>query len=478
MKTYFIRIILLLLIGSFPHVLFAQSMSLRLAVDYAINNNLRIKQSNSQIQQQQALNSGATGLLLPKVSLSGGYTWFNGNPEINMAQMKPAIDDMFGKYGTVMAQELNLSSGTQEEIYNDIVNGLSDIPVYNLEIDFNQFPNASINAIQPLFTGGKISSTRNLSSVQLKMAMINHEGSKDIVTKEVIDRYLTVLLLDAIVDNREENLISIKKHIEHSKRLVDEGIVTRHSLLKAEVALSNAERMLEADQNRLVIARMSLNNSLDFSQDTIINLADSLKFKLHEINIAQLKEKAKNEQVLLQIVDQKKQMAEYSLNLEKSAMMPQIFAFANYSFFNEYMPVIMPPLVAGVQLQYNIFNGMSDQKKVKAAKYFNEEVLISKENTQQKVDFWIEKSYLKSEDAKYRYLKLGKTVELAREHRDIVQKRYNEGIERSIDVVDGHQIYQTAQIEQLMTLYEYYIALTDLYFAVGTPDEVINIISK
>jgi outer membrane protein TolC len=280
------------------------------------------------------------------------------------------------------------------------------------------------------------------------------------------------------VSNRKDNLEQITKHVENSKRLVDEGIITRHSLLKAEVAQSNAERLLKADQNKLEIARMSLNNLLNYSQDTVIVLSDSLQFKLIDISLSQMKEKAKKEQLLLQIAEQKKQLAQYSLDMERADMMPKIFAYANYSFFNEFMPVIMPPFTAGIQLQYTIFNGMSDAKKVKAAKYFNEEVLISKESTEKKIDFWVEKSYLEAEDAKYRYLKLDKTVELAKEHQKIVQRRFDEGIERSVDVVDSHQLYETAQIEQLMTLYEYYIALSNLYFAAGTPEEVIPMISN
>jgi outer membrane protein TolC len=67
---------------------------------------------------------------------------------------------------------------------------------------------------------------------------------------------------------------------------------------------------------------------------------------------------------------------------------------------------------------------------------------------------------------------------LAKEHSYIVEKRFEEGIERSVDVVDAHLIYQNAKIDQLKILYEYYMALTSLYFVVGTPEDVINLISN
>jgi len=474
--SYLLGLILFIILA--PVQVFSQGLSLSNAVDQALNHNLGIRQSASKMQQQQSLNSSTVGLFLPKVTLSGGYTWFNGKPEINMEQVKPAIDDMAGKYGAVIAKDLGLHPGTEEEIYNTIVDGLGNLPTYNLEVDFNQFPNASITAVQPLFAGGKIISSRNISNVQSNLARIGFESKKDVVTKEVIDNYLMVLLLDAIVDNREANLETIKKHVKNTTRLVDEGIVTRHTLLKAEVAQSNAERLLRSDKSRLTIARMNLNRTLNYSQDTVVQLTDSLKFNVVDVTLAQMKEKAQKEQILLQIADQKKQLAEYSLDMERADMMPKVFAYANYSFFNSFMPVIMPPFVAGIQVEYTIFNGMSDQKKLKAAKYFNEEAVLSKENTERKIDFLIEKSFMQVEDAKYRYVKMNSTVKLAEEHQKIVQRRFDEGIERSLDVVDSQMLLQTAQIEQLMTLFEYYIALTNLYFAVGQPEDVIQVIQQ
>jgi len=331
--------------------------------------------------------------------------------------------------------------------------------------------------MQPLFTGGKIINTRNISTSQLSLANINYRNTINTVTNDVITNYLTVLLFKGIVNYRAENIKNIKRHIRNTKKLVNEGIVTRHFLLKSEVALSNAEILLRADQTKLAMAKQALTNVMNIQQDTIL-LADSLYFKINTTNLIKLKTKAQSEQVILQAVNEKINIANYNLNIEKSEMMPQVFAFASYSLFNDYMPLIMPPFIAGVQLQFNIFNGMTDYKKIEAAKYINEQAVISKESTQQKIDFWIEQSYMASEDAKYRYIKFNETVKLAKDHSKIVERRFEEGIERSVDVVDAHLIYQDAKIDQLKILYEYYMALANLYFAVGTPEYVIGLISN
>ena len=472
------RLYILIIFTIIQTISLSQNISLNDAVQLAIHNNLEIKQSESQIKQKKALQEGATGLMLPKISLTGGYTWFNGNPEVNMKQFKPAIDDMAGKYGAVMAKELNLSPATQDDIYKAIVGGLNDLPAYNLDIDFNRFPNASINAVQPIFNGGKILNTKRLSSTQLELAKINYESSKDIITKKIIDNYLTILLLENIVKNRSDNIKNIKTHIKNSEKLVTEGIVTKHYLLKAKVELSNAERLLNADQNKLSIAKINLNKTLNIKKDSVLILIDKLEFKIQNTDLEQLKEQAKKEQILLQIADKKIQISKYNLNLKKADMLPKVFAYANYSFFNSYMPVIMPPFVAGIQLKYNIFNGTTDYKKIKSAQYLNDEIIISKEKTEKTIDFLIEKAYKEAKNAEYSYIKLDNTIELAKEHEKIVQRRYDEGIDRSVDVVDAKLITSTAQIDQLIELYKYYISLTNLYFTVGIPEHTIFLITK
>ena len=139
----------------------AQRVSLSKAISDAMDHNLDIQQQQQRVKQADAYNQSSVGWFLPKVTVMGGYTWFNQDMEINMKMIKPALDDVAGIYGASIAKDLGLSTGTQEEIYNQIVGGLQKLPDDNIAFDFNHFPNASISAVQPIFTGGKIISAKN-----------------------------------------------------------------------------------------------------------------------------------------------------------------------------------------------------------------------------------------------------------------------------------------------------------------------------
>ncbi len=201
------------------------SLGLQQAIDSAMQNNNKIKQSRESVYEKEYLHKAATGNYLPQVSLNAGYTFLSKNPEVNMSQVKESVDDVAGRYGSVIASELGLSNETQEEIYNSIVNSLGKLPAYNIIIDQQHYPNLSINAIQPIFTGGKIIAGRNASQAEYELSRIELENTSNEITKEVIERYLQVVLLKEVVKTRQEVVEGIEQHEKDAKRAVEIGMI-------------------------------------------------------------------------------------------------------------------------------------------------------------------------------------------------------------------------------------------------------------
>jgi outer membrane protein TolC len=77
---------------------------------------------------------------------------------------------------------------------------------------------------------------------------------------------------------------------------------------------------------------------------------------------------------------------------------------------------------------------------------------------------------------KERYLKMEPTVELARKNLEINEKRFHEGLGKSIDVIDARLLYEGAEVERLKSLYDYYIALSNLYLATGNAQKAVDIL--
>ena len=452
-------------------------ISLSAAVDSAIQNNSRIRQYRQAVLEKKYLKNASTGNFFPSVDVIGGYTYISENPEVNMSKVKESVDDVAGKYGAVIAKELGLSDETQEAIYNKIVSGLGKLPAYNIVVDQQSYPNLNIVATQPIFLGGKIIAGKRFANAELNFAGAELQKVSNEITKETIERYFGVVLLQQVVTVRSYVVEGMKHHERDAKRAIEIGVIPAHEVLRAKVAVANAERNLIDDQNNLELAHLALNSSMGISENLKIEVTDSLVFKLVSTEMEVLKEEAFSQQPIFKMIDEKKLMVEQKHALERSELLPQIAAWGQYNAFGNNYPVTLPPLMIGVQAHINIFHGMQKHNKLKATRYLAEQVELADQYAHEQVNLWVNKSWREMINKRERYLKMEPTVELAKKNLEINEKRFREGLSKSTDVIDARLLYEGAEVERLKSLYDYYIALSDLYLATGDAQKAVEILS-
>ncbi len=454
------------------------SITLSAAVDSAMKNNSKIRQYRQAVLEKQMLNKASTGNFLPSIDVIGGYSYFSKNPEVNMSTVKESIDDVAGKYGAVIAKELGLSDETQEAIYNKIVNSLEKLPAYNIVVDQQNYPNLIVIATQPIYMGGKIRAGKKFATAELDLANAELNKTENEITKETIERYFGVVLLQQVVKVRKEVVEGMKHHERDAERAIEIGVIPSHELLRAKVAVANAERDLIDDQNKLELALLGLRFSIGLPKDIDLTVTDSLVFKLVSDDLPQLKRSAEEQQPIFKMIDQKKMMVAQKHTLELSEFLPQIAAYGQYNAFNTNYPITLPPFMVGVQAHINLFHGTQKFNKLKSTKYLAQQVEMADKYAHEQVNLWVDKSYREMVNKRERYLKMQPTVELAKKNLEINEKRFREGLSKSIDVIDARLLYEGAEVERLKSLYDYYIALANLYLASGNAHKAVEILAS
>ncbi len=449
-------------------------VSLVSAIDSAMLNNNRIKQYKRAVLEKEEMTKASVGNFLPSIDILGGYTYMSENPEVNMSKVKESVDQMFGYYGSYIAKDLGLSDESQEAIYNRIVAGLGELPAYNIVIDQQNYPNLNIVAKQPLFLGGKIIAGKHFADAELDYTKAELKKVSNEITKETIERYFGVVLLQQVVKVRKQVVEGMKRHEREAQRAIEIGVIPSHELLRAKVAVANAERDLIDDQNKLELALLGLKSSMGLPESTELEVTDSLVFKLVTDEVETLKQEALTQQPVFQMINQKRVMVKQKHTLELSEFMPQIAAWGQYNAFGNNYPVTMPPFMIGVQAHINIFHGMQKFSKLKATRYLAEQVDLADKYAHEQVNLWVDKSWREVINKRERYLKMEPTVELARKNLEINEKRFHEGMGKSIDVIDARLLYEGAEVERLKSLYDYYMALSDLYLATGDTQKAVD----
>lgn len=79
------------------------------------------------------------------------------------------------------------------------------------------------------------------------------------------------------------------------------------------------------------------------------------------------------------------------------------------------------------------------------------------------------------ENSKTRFEKLSSAYSLAVENLRQNEKRFQNGMATSLEVIDAQLSLEKVEVDRLVSLYEYYISAADLFLAAGKPLEVLNI---
>lgn len=477
-----IKIILLVLL--LPSLIFSQKMSLKEAIETTLQKSERIQQYREKLSQKEYQEQSSWGNFLPSLEFKASYTHLNQNMDINLNPIRDAM--------------ITLQSGNQAEFANisNILSGLGALsPAQKLAVknqsaavlnsllpEFRQtfkkqdYLTATFQGVQPLFTGGKLLAAKNYAQAEKEASEIELTKIKNEAVTETVNGYLRAALLSEVVKVRRDVLAGILEHRKRAQKLYDEGVIANYHVLRANVAVSDAENKLVEDENNYRLSLLALKNSI--GTDSEVEPADSIRFSHFISTLNESIGMAVRNQPILRIIEKKRISAEQNYNVSISSFLPTVAAFGKFEIYPEYLSSLEPRWAVGVQMNLSIFNGFKDHLKVQEAKHLENEIMLLQSDTRKKIELWVNKAYSEIEKNRTKYEKLNSTIELAKENVRQNEKRFETGMGISLEVIDAHLMLEKARLESYLSLFDYYRAAADLMLAEGEPESILKIWNK
>ncbi len=468
----------------FSTALWAQSVHLEEALQTALRNNAQLKQAREKIRQKNYASRAAWGNFLPSVTLQGGYTHLNDPLQIDLNPIRQAmiqlhtrdqvglanLQSLIVNHRPLSASELILA---QQATYDALNKAL---PPFKETFKAQDYQTATLIGVQPLFLGGKLIAAKNYANDEQKAAQAEWLKTKNEVMRDVIRNYLTVAFLHQVVQTRQQVLQGMRQHQQQAQSLFKQGLIAKTDVLRAQVAVAEAERHLFDDRNKLQLAYLALKHSMGLPSDAPLFVADTLCYHPFTDSLETIRQKAQHFQPLLKLVAVKKDEARQKLLADASEFLPQVALFGKYEMYPQYLSSLEPRWAVGVNLQINLFKGFKKYNRFQASRHLHKQLEYLQDDVAQQIDLWVNKSYREMRNARERYFKLQANITLARENLKSQEKRFQTGLGTSLDVIDARLLLQKDRIERLKSLYDYYLSLTDLYVAQGDAGQVTSII--
>jgi len=459
------------------------SLSLKDAIEISLKNSDKIKQYEMRLEQKEDENLAAWSNFLPSIDLEWKYTHLNDPLSIDLDPIRQVIIQMQSSNQAELTNIYGLLSGKpaltadQKKLVASAasaqLNGL--LPPFSETLKKQDYKTAAFIGVQPLFVGGKLIAAKKYAASEEEYSRLELTKIKNDVTNETIKYYLQTILMQEVVKTRKDVLNGIRMHRNDAQKLFDEGLIANYHLLRAEVAVSEAERYLTKDQNSFNTLMLALKINLGIDEEESINLSDSLVYSEIQDSLKQLTNSAIDNNTLLKMIGQKKIAAAQKYNSARSEFLPKIAAFARYDLYPEYLSALEPRWAIGVSAQINLFHGFRDYLNLQSADKLEDEVSFLESDAIKKVTLQTTNFYNNIMTASSDYKKLNSTLDLAKENLRQNDKRFHSGLGTSLEVIDAQLSLEKVKLDRLSSLYNYFGFMSDLYTSNNNIDELIRI---
>lgn len=413
-------------------------------VNYALENNIQVQQSeiNQQISKQDLL--GAKYNTLPSLNASASHTY-------NFGQ---TIDPFTNQFA-------------------------------NTQVRSNSF---SVASSLTLFNGFRNLNTIKRNQAQLKAAEYDLQKMKNDISLNIANSYLAILFNEELLKNAESQLRVTQGQIDRIDKQVKAGALPEGSLKDIEAQFANEELQVINAQNQLKLSKLNL--------EQLLRLESTEEFEIVSPNldnfqgVSELVSPGALYLTALEIMPEIKS-AEYSIysaekttQITRSNYMPTLsmtgslgsgFSQNNKEFIENELRV--KPFTNQLDDNFNksvsfrlsipIFNGLSARTSVRQAKLRAQNAQLAYDNTQLVLRQNIESAHNDAVAALKRYRAAEKSVTALTTSFNYTQERFNVGIINSFDFNNEKNRLNNAQSELLQAKYNYIFSTKVLDFYQG-----------
>src|SRR5690606_12497076 len=415
----------------------AKQWTLRECVEYALEHNITIQQSELDLLNAEIDKSDALGNFIPTLN---------------------------GQVSFVSSTGL-----TQDPTTNNLVN----------QTLFSITP--SVSSSLTLFDGLRNFHTLNRAKLSKLASFYQLEDMKDDISLTVANGYLQILSNRETLKVLRAQYAITQQDLERTKSLVDNGVVPRGDLLEIEATAANQEQQIVNAQNTLAISKITLAQLLTITDYENFDISDE-SFMIPPSDILdntpkEIFNKAVTFRNDIQFSEISLELAEKDLQIAKGARYPTVGAFLNYNTrYADNIPLdfvnqlwLFDGISYGIQLNVPVLNGFSVKNNIKRNKINVQRSVLELEQQKLDLESNVNQVYVDVIGSHKAYEAAEKTVEARRLSYDYARERFDVGLMNSFDFSQAQSRLDNAEAELIRTKYDYIFKLKVLEFYFGIP---------
>jgi outer membrane protein len=415
-------------------------LSLADAVNIALQQNPNILRAKQDVEAAQGVSIQTRAIAIPKVNATGAYS----------AAQKTDVD-------IVSLQLPNIS------------------PAFSIGNDQNW--SSQIRLVQSLYEGGRILSSLRAARLTREQSMLNYRTAVADAVLDVEIAYYGVLLAVQQITVQEASVELLEHELADTTRRYQAGTVPRFNVLRAEVEVANARPRLIRARNDFRIGKHNLANLLglhvpkESTEDIPLTLSGKLEAEPYRLDLPRALALALEQRTELGALRKAEALRKEGIVSARAGYKPSLQAFGGYDGHNSTLSQDLGHddygWIAGVQLNWSIFDGFATRGRVKQASALYERAAVDLDDTSRRIELEVRTAYSNLMEADEVLKSQEKVVEEAEEALRLASARSDAGTGTQLDVLSAQTALTEARTTQVQALHDYAAARARLERAVG-----------
>jgi outer membrane protein len=346
----------------------------------------------------------------------------------------------------------------------------------------------SIRLNQPIFSSGAVESQYRIARLQQDQSFLAYRAVVDRVLRDVRSAFYEVLLNRAKVAVRRQAVRLLEGLVEYEKSRYASGLSTEFNVMRAQVNLANERPALIASENDLKNSQIRLCQLLNIRYDISAPrppfvVVGKLVYEPASFSLEDCLAKAEASRPELASAKKQVEIERRQLIVDRSQMLPQVGAFVGYDILDQYLksapnnpffgPGSISGYIAGINLNWQIFDGLTAYGQMKATKARMQAAEIDVEKVRQTVFSEVRQALNDLEKGRLSVESQRKNVEAARKSFELAEANYKAGVASQLDLLQARWDLTQALVGELTARYQHLTALAELQRAISGQYQIL-----
>lgn len=442
--------IILLLVALVAVPTLAETLSIETCRQMALQHN-HARQSAS-LNTQQALHTQKSvwAQFFPDLSLQAGVLYDTGDGSLGIEGGMLPVGSM-GQTGFV-------PSGTY-----------AYFPGVNMKYDINTVFAGSVFLKQPLYMGGKIRASYQMSKMAVELYRQGERKTEAEVIQSVDDAYAKVVKASELVLVAQKYKALLQELNRNVESAVRHGLRMQNDQLKVGVRMDEVELQLRKAENGLRLARMNLCHVTGQPLDTPLEVSNEYPSTESMGQVQTSDVSMRPESAMLEY---QTRIASQQVKAAKSSMLPSLALMAKYGYtngieFNGRRLLDGWNFGGGVTLSVPLYHFGANTQKVKAAKVKLQLAQEEQADKREMMLLELQQAANNLDEAQLEVQLAEKSMAQAEENMQLSQKQYKAGMETLSDCLEAQASWQKASETLVDAQFRRYLAMVDYRRSAG-----------